>query len=76
MSHRSYDLAVHFLKMMHATLPLKAKITDFKDFEPDSNTSFSYSVTTQMIEWCDKWAPLVENAIATHRDKMLRELNN
>ena len=74
---RDYDQSVHFLTMMHSTLPPNARISDFLPFEELKNNGMSFTNTTrkQMASWCNHWGPLVESAIAVHRDKSLRELN-
>lgn len=76
MQSRSTDLAVHFLELMHSTLPQKARITDFKKFQFSKLATYSDVKIREQSEYCLYWAPLVEVAIANHRDKSLREMNS
>ena len=70
------DLAVHFLEMMHCTLPPKARISDF-EYKEQKNTNYYFDeLKDEQFSYCMNWAPMIENAIATHRDKALREMNN
>ena len=75
-SSRKTDLAVHFLEMMHCTLPPKARITDFKGFVAKKSNYYADELQSEQSEYCIYWAPLIETAISTHRDKALREMNS
>ena len=72
---RKTDLAVHFLEMMHCTLPPKARITDFEGYVMKKANYYFDELQDEQSEYCLHWAPLIETAISTHRDKALREMN-
>ena len=76
-SRGNWQLAVHFIEMMHNAIPPKARISDFVKLEFDQNEFLhSNKVNNISIGYCMKWMPLIESAIAVHRDQMLRELNS
>lgn len=73
----NWQLGVHFLEMMHNSLPPKARISDFKKLTFRENEFVHYVKANEAsLQYCLKWMPLIESAIAVHRDQMLRELNS
>jgi len=69
---QDYLQATHFAELTHATLPPRARISEFESFKVESR-DFNYSdkVNAKAFDYCVRWQPLIETAIAMYRDELL-----
>ena len=70
--HEKFQLATHYVELIHNTLPPRARITDFKSFELQSkNFNYTAKINSKAFDYCKLWMPSVESAIAIYRDELL-----
>ena len=74
-SNGKWMLATHYLEMLHNTMPSKARISDMPIYELGKTFEDVFHQETSAMWYCRKWMPLLESAIAVHREQMLRALN-
>jgi hypothetical protein len=67
-----FQLATHFAELTHATLPPRARITDFHTFKLEPR-DFNYTdkINGKAFDYCNQWMPMIETAIAMYRDELL-----
>ena len=70
--HEKFQLATHYVELIHNTLPPRARITDFKSFELlAKNFNYTSKINSKAFDYCKLWMPSVESAIAIYRDELL-----
>lgn len=68
---KEFQLSTHFAELMHATLPPRARLSDFVPFNLKRGFNYTDKIDLLAFDYCKQWMPHIETALAMYRDDIL-----